>query len=856
LPIRNSESPTQTYSRYPADKPGRIFKWDKMHLEPEFSERDNGPVIQRFFRTKLFKALLHNTIVFQQYIRYLAFKLNPSMSVRKLFTGFTHIMVLLMWSVLMVFPEPLYGQHKRGKKVAMPTSISQITLAENQMSSYRILLPSAPTPVDQKAAKVLQDYLLQISGAALPIISADQHRSPYEIVLGQNDRLDELGIKINFNSLKEDGFIIKTDSVRLIIAGGNDKGTLYGVYSFLEKYLGCRMYSPEVKVIPKQERITLSRIEDKQVPVIGFRDTHYRVTWDAEYTDWHKLDHDSNGNRTDWGMWVHTFNELVPPETYYEDHPEYFAMVNGSRIPTQLCLTNPAVLEITIQNLRKKIAQKPAARYWSVSQNDNRNYCTCPHCKAIDDGEGSPSGSIIQFVNQVADQFPQKVISTLAYEYGRKAPKTLTPRDNVNIMLCSIEIYRDKAIVSDPTSADFAKDVQEWGRIAKDIIVWDYVIQFNHLISPFPNLHVLQPNIQFFAENGVSAMFEQGNREVGGEFAELRPYLISKLLWDPYLNVDTLMDDFLHGFYGAAAGPIRLYIDEMREALLRSAKPLRIFGSPMEAEESYLTPELIRKYEQFFNEAEAKVGDLPEVLERVRIARLPLEYAIMEQAKKHFAGERGVFRKADDRWEIRTDIRAKINPFTDLCIRQGVTQVKEWSTSPEEYRSAMYRLLSQGMNEHLAYGKKVVFLSPDSTHLPPTAAQMLTDGIRGSHDYSYNWLAFPGKDLEVIVDLQEVKKVKRIESAYYQYAFWLRVLPGKVEYFVSEDGRDYRLAGTVQNTLPIDQYGGQQRDFILEFEPQNARYIKVKAHTIGNTPAWHPGGGRPANILVDEIVVE
>ena len=763
---------------------------------------------------------------------------------------------LLMILPMLIFCIEAAGQKKKRKSAVAAPVADQIVLAENEQSRYRIMLPSAPTPSERKAADVLQRYLLEISGAALPILFADQDRSRYEIVIGQNDRIDELAAKIDFNSLGEDGFAIKTDSLRLIIAGGTDKGTLYGVYSFLEKYLGCRMYSPQVKVIPKQNRIALTKIDVLEIPVIKFRDTHYRVTWHPEYTDWHKLDHDETGDRTDWGMWVHTFNSLVPPETYYEEHPEYFAMVKGQRIPTQLCLSNPAVLEITIQNLRKKIARKPEARYWSVSQNDNREFCTCDACKAIDEREGSPSGSIVNFVNQVADQFPDKMISTLAYEYGRRAPKTIIPRDNVNIMLCSIEISRDKPITQDPTSADFARDVEAWGKIAKDIIVWDYVIQFNHLVSPFPNLHVIQPNLQFFVENGVSAMFEQGNREVGGEFAELRAYLISKLMWNPYQNPDTIINDFLRGYYGSAAAPIRKYIDEMREALLQSGKPLKIFGSPMEAEASYLSPELMSLYEAYFDEAEALVAEDPLLLERVRIARLPLAYAKMEQAKKHFAGERGVFRKINGEWKTRTDIRAMINPFTDLLIRQGVTQVKEWSTSPEEYRAAMYRLLSQGMNEHLAFEKKVVFISPDTTRLPANATRMLTDGIRGSHDYSYNWLAFPGQNLEAVVDLEETKEIKRLESAYYQYAFWLRVLPKKVEYFVSSDGKNFELVGTVENTLPIDQYGGQQRDFILEFAPRKARYVKVKAHTIGNTPAWHPGGGRPANVLVDEIVVE
>lgn len=767
------------------------------------------------------------------------------------------IAVMLFISGVLAPSLSVVAQKKSRKKstVVVPQP-PRIILAEDQVSRYRIVLPSAATTFEIKASEVLKDYILQISGTALPIITASEPRSRYEILLGQNDRLGDLKTGINLNALKEDGFVIKTDSLRLIIAGGNEKGTLYGVYTFLEEYLGCRMYSPRVKLIPKQNRIALDKIDNLQVPVIGFRDTHYRASWDAEYIDWHKLDHDDKGGRPDWGMWVHTFNELVPPETYYQDHPEYFSMVKGKRIPTQLCLTNPDVLDLTIQNLRRKIAQNPQALYWSVSQNDNRDYCTCDRCKAIDDREGSPSGSIINFVNQVADQFPDKMISTLAYEYGRRAPKTLIPRENVNIMLCSIEAFRDKPLTEDPKSADFVRDVEDWGKIAKDIIVWDYVIQFNNLISPFPNLHVLKPNIQFFASHGVNAMFEQGNREVGGEFAELRTYLISKLLWNPEANADTLINDFLRGYYGAAAVHIRKYIDEMRNALLQSGQPLRIFGTPNEAATSYLTPALIGRYQTLFDEAEKSVASSPEVLERVKIARLPLEFAIMEQAKKNFAGERGVFEKVNGKWEVRTEIRARIDPFTDLCIRQGVTRVKEWSTSPDEYRSAMYRLFSQGMNEHLAFGKRVKFISPDPTSLPPAADKMLTDGIRGSHDYDYNWLASRGQDLEVIIDLEEVKKVRRIESAYYQYGFWLRLLPKKVEYYVSENGEHFELAGTVDNTLPIDQYGGQQRDFIAAFTPRNARYVKVKAYTIGNTPGWHPGAGRPAIMLVDEIVVE
>lgn len=752
----------------------------------------------------------------------------------------------------------LSAQKKKSKKEIVKTLPAQITIAENGFSLYRIVIPSNATGQEQKAASVLQDYLLQISGAAIPIVSASRPGTKYEILLGQNERISELAIPVNFNELEADGFVIMTDSMRLVIAGGNDKGTLFGVYTFLEKYLGCRMYSPKVKIIPTRDTIMFGKITDKEIPRIKYRTIHYKPSWDAEYVDWHKLNHDAEGERPAWGSWVHTFNHLVPPEIYFKDHPEYYALRDGKRLPTQLCLTNPEVVKVVVQNLRREISKNPGAKYWSVSQNDNRKYCMCDECRALDDKEGSHSGTMINFVNQVAAQFPDLMISTLAYEYTRKAPATLKPAKNVNIMLCSIEVRRDVPIANaeDTMSVSFVKDVRDWGKIASDIIVWDYVIQFNNLVSPFPNLQVLQPNLQFFAENGVTAMFEQGNREVGGEFANLRTYLIAKLEWDPYANADTIINDFLRGYYGPAGKHIRQYMDEMRIALLSANEPLKIFGSPVEASTTYLTPELIARYKQIFDEAELSVADDPKVLERVRIARQPLNFAIMEQSKRNFSGEMGVFVKNGEKWTVRPEIRSMIDPFTDLCLREGVTRLREWSTTPEAYRSDMYRMFYQGKNEHLAYNKKVQLISPDPTSVKDEDVLKITDGIRASNDSRNNWFDFQGKDLDAVIDLEKVQKVQHIECGFYQLAAWLSLVPKRVMFSISEDGKTFTPVGTVENTLPIDQYDSFLRDFIVDFPPVNARYVRVVAHTIGNTPESHPGAGQPAWMHIDEIVVE
>src|SRR5690606_15363713 len=282
-------------------------------------------------------------------------------------------------------------------------------------------------------------------------------------------------------------------------------------------------------------------------------------------------------------------------------------------------------LEIICENLKKEMVKKPDALYWSVSQNDNVNYCRCDECAALDakyaafqpeekmlstHSGGSYSalgmGSLLTFINKVADRFPDKIISTLAYQYTRVPPKGIVPRKNVNIMLCSIESTRnDPIVVGDP---DFRDDLIGWGKLTNNIIVWDYVIRFSNLLAPFPNLYTLQSNLQFFHENGVSMVFEQGNRDVGGEFAELRAYLISRMLWDPHVDFEKELNEFLAGFYGDAADDIRAYIDLLHQNNQSGdTTKMSIFGSPIDDQETFLSDELIHQYHSIFERAIRKL---------------------------------------------------------------------------------------------------------------------------------------------------------------------------------------------------------------------------------------------------------
>lgn len=365
------------------------------------------------------------------------------------------------------------------------TQAQQFTLVNESKSKCRIIIPGKANVIEIQAAKVFQSYIQRISVASIPIESDITRPEDSEILIGNINRAELKDVPVE--KLEKDGLFIRNTGKRLMIAGGTDKGVLYGVYTFLEKYLGCRKYSSAVTYVPKQKTIILNSINDMEVPAFTYRDDFYPdVINDPEYMAWHKLDNifgkPDNGN--EWGNFVHSLDGLLSTKEYGESHPEYFSFYNGERHPghSQLCLSNPDVLEIVCKRLQSNITQNPGALYWSVCQNDNVNYCHCPKCSELDEkyaafapgskmygtprsshnDEYSPlcMGSLLTFVNKVVERFPDKIISTLAYRYTCAPPKNLVPGKNMNIMLCNTESPRNVSMEEGDTS--FCNDLTGW----------------------------------------------------------------------------------------------------------------------------------------------------------------------------------------------------------------------------------------------------------------------------------------------------------------------------------------------------------------------------------------------------------
>jgi len=566
-----------------------------------------------------------------------------------------------------------------------------IMIAKNQQPMLTILIPAQPSADESYAANELRNYLNMMTGASFQITS--EKNGPV-IAVGEASAI--LGVtheKINRKS-NDDAFTVRKAGDSIAIAGGK-RGVIYGVYELLE-YLGCRFFTPTCEKIPVIPDLELPDIDTAQEPILEYRHHHSRDI--NEYQRFavkcrlnHGPRHSGLGGGIQYALFVHSFERLVSTEKYYGEHPEYFALVNGVRrreFP-QLCLTNKDVLEIAINTTREILLKRPECEIISVSQNDfGDSFCTCPECAAIDEYEGSHAGSLIAFVNHLAErlepEFPDVIFDTLAYQYSRQAPKYIRPRHNVCVRLCSIECcfshsyencgdaYRNMPWERDAMPKRFIDDLSDWAKVCGRMYIWDYVTNFSSYPQPMPNWNVLQPNMQALIRNNVKGVFEQGCACLGysTDLNELRCYLLSKLLWDADCDIEKHKREFLDYYYGDAAEYIEEYIKTLTDKVEKDNIHVGIFEN---TNVNYLTGEILDILDAIFDKAEKSVSGDALRLARVAKARLSVRWVKLKN-------------KAMVKNEKDPD---EINRFFSDWKAHGLTRIDEWVSAETTLRALL-----------------------------------------------------------------------------------------------------------------------------------------------------------------------
>ncbi len=522
--------------------------------------------------------------------------------------------------------------------LAFGTNLHQIAVSEN------------PSKFEKLAANELQYFLNKIGENKYNIVPEKLADAKNIIYLGQTKFAKINGI--NFDSLEKEEWVLKTIGNKLVVSGGRPVGTLYGVFALLEK-LGCYFLTLDQNVIPKIKHLKIPLLNERRKPFFTGRNIYdsypsmLRKRGIPEDIYWRfRLRSRANGSQGrrpgiiyNGDMFrlsnslsnFHNFFQYVSPKKYFKSHPEYFNMnKNGKRfikLPqgSQLCFTNPDVVKITTESLRKFIRRDrkslPKSEWpiiYDISAMDGTKFmCLCPKCKEITTKEGSAAGLVLRYINAVAkaiaNEYPEIMIRTFAYSSAELAPQITRPAPNVIVQYCDIytksDCYRPLTTVFNKKQL---KKIKDWGKLNSKLALWDYwnMGMSSYFNPPRPEVIIdsIQPDFKLFGRMGIISLFLEAEKNfiTPQNFIDLEYFIAYQLMVDPKRDVEKLINIYMNNYYGKAAPLMKQYLQMLRSGVSRHPNAQFTMRISMW---HYMTPEFMLKTYKLLHRAETLVKD-------------------------------------------------------------------------------------------------------------------------------------------------------------------------------------------------------------------------------------------------------
>ena len=546
----------------------------------------------------------------------------------------------------------------------------------SNFNGWNIVVADDAIPSEIYAAEEFREFFRQASGLKLPIVHKIMRWDKHVFIgPGKVMRASPAGFSVEDLGPEDLRIVVRDDNIA--IAGGRPRGTLYGVYTFLEDYMGVRFLTQDHTHVPPvgQRRIIGPIDRVYRPPFSNYRCPVFQTTRKHPVFS---VRNRNNGNHhapqfggiSPFININHSLGRQAPFTKYGKDYPEYFCLWDGKRGKGHYCLTNPDMVPIVTEAVLKEI-QLPdcvGRKNFAVSQDDTVwQYCQCDDCIGIDEREESHMGALLRFVNAVADEVakthPDVDIGTLAYGFSRKPPKTIKCRPNVAVNLttwgrCHVHLLTDRNC---PPNVQMFEELKEWSRICKNLYFWDYYFGAGHVLLPYPDLFMFKPNINTLLDHGVKGIFMQTEYAVPTtDLIDLRHYLMTRLVWNPMLNDREVVDEFLDLHYVESAPPIRRFINLVHDSY-RDIELHHVKWQPhaLSVDESVAATGL-----NLFAEA-MKLARSDQVRFRVEKASISAYRAVLDP----------IFKLKGDA-EVASDVAEQLRPvakeYFRLCKRHGI----------------------------------------------------------------------------------------------------------------------------------------------------------------------------------------
>ncbi len=646
--------------------------------------------------------------------------------------------------------------------------VGPLVLAENGQTKYRIVIGKDATYGEELAADELAFFLEQITGAGFPIERDDEPESRFEIVLGDTTRKSMEDIPDDLRTDNWEGFALVREEAKLYIMGNLPRATLYGVYDFLDVELGVRFLTAEANHVPRKPRLRVVMTSRTYGPPI-----ERRTIW-AGLGGQTVMRNRMNGSSfaflgeelggVKWvGKPTHTFDNLVPMDTYFDEHPEYYSLIDGKRyrqykgMITQLCLTNPDVLRIATQTARgwlgPEVKDRPQTRHVvSVTVNDSPRFCKCGPCVAVNKEEGvEEGGTKMRFVNAIARTLDKEYgnVKVETMIYNTSLPKKTRPAPNVLIQLVHDPDWRYG--LDDDTHEGNRKLLAEFRRLQEaigDASLYNWVKLGTYgstsFLDPRPNLRYIARNIRVMNECGVRGFFCQTVQTRGGHMQDLRYYLLARAMWRPQIDSRETIAEFCRLYYGPAGDDVLRHINFLHdEYAFGDRAKITMADTTAPYDDTFVT-----RSDATLAEAESK-APTPEIKQRVATCRLPIWKLKLDRA----FGEAGKVYAFPEQWSFKIDPDdvGLTEAWQNLTSTDGWRKMridKHWTMQGEEHRGAAW------------YGTQ--FDLPDRKDAPLAL-----------------WFGAIDGDADIFIDGVKVGEQKLPATSMWQHGFFIP-LPGNL----------------------------------------------------------------------------
>ncbi len=488
-------------------------------------------------------------------------------------------------------------------------------------------------------AVIFNSYLKKVSGVELDVINGLRGSITNGVIIGKQNQLGQI-TGVNAPLLKNDAVLLKEVSNNIIITSNSSKGVMYAIYTFIEQILGCRYFYENGKYIPSKNNISIAKSYTfLETPVFSHRQYWYFGSFvpSPEYLTWHKLDNYKSDKS--WGMFmVHNLDNFVPDDLL-KIKPQFFALNNGVRVKDQLDFSNAELPAFLTQKVQKYFKENPTATTIALNPKDNENYCQCDICQKTYAAEGSKMGTLLNLVNNVAINFPDKFFVLQAFKSNRKPPKNILPRKNVKIVLSDIEVTRlhDIQTSSNKRANPFIQDLKAWRTKTNNLLVWDYLTWYDNSFIPFPNFDNMASNAKFFAKNGIDGIFWEGDGGLPSYQYRLRAYIAAKLLWNPNIDIQVLIKQFCDFYYEEASDNMQSYLRKMNQAKTSANIEIETGNDNFytDASKSYLSQSSISSYRKILAQSKALVSRKPEIINRIELDEIGLLIFELENDRRN-----------------------------------------------------------------------------------------------------------------------------------------------------------------------------------------------------------------------------